>query len=324
MRIEQLVRFLGCLQLGEPNYYTHYRDESGTVRCRKTHEVYRPPSVISAPVPRPKPGVDKTDKVKPPSRTTESEVKDIVEVQKEKLSPHASRVTQMFTFSFPSTDGVYVIPPLRKNLRREIRKTYVPSPNDQVYFYKNHCYGCRFSLLQFLAAFGLQGEFDLTPLLREVYFFEVASCVFCENNAKRLNGPDAAQVFIDVMSMFDYVQVPGEEENFSVTENQVKDLVKESESWSRFDFRSNVKDRDDFKQKYRYLIEMQADDPIKRSKIEEWCQRQEAFLSSGSAKLSTVKESPRRGTPGYARVNQSINKPRCAQHLFVCNAITDV
>lgn len=242
-------------------------------------------------------------KTKTHVRTVEPVSKVITEELKEKLSPHARRMSDMFTFSFPSSDGVYIVPPCVDGMRREIRKNYVPSPNNQVYFIDGKILGCRFSMLQFLAAHAIHGEFDLTPLLRKIEYF-IPSCeTYLESNTVSFNGPDAAQVFMDVMSMFDYVLETIEEEEPSVTKPFIESKFDNLDKWAEFDFDSRVKDNDDFISKRKYLLQTADGDSIKLAKIRKWISHQTAYLTSGDAKLATYKESPQRGAPGYARVN---------------------
>jgi len=242
-----------------------------------------------------------SDQVKPRVRTVEREVKDNTEEQKEKLSPHARRMSQMYTFSFPRSDGVYIIPPLVDGTRREIRKTYVPSPNVCVYFIDDKCLGCRFSLLQHLAAYGLNGEFDLTPLLRRVEFFSISSD-FLDSSKLVLTGPDAAQAYLDILSMYDYVSVQKVEENSNVTEKEVVNLVKDEVTFSQFDFAANVLDHADLESKFNKLDKL-VDDFKKRKFLDEWHARQTGYLRSGDNLLKSTKFSPKRNSPGFMRVN---------------------
>lgn len=288
--------------LGERiDYYSHYRDMYGNLRKKDTHEIVFDKSATTPPR---RPKEDKVEVVKPLECTTAPKVKERVEVRQGKLSPHARRMSEMYTFSFPRTDGIYVIPPCVDGLCREIRKTYVPTPKDCVYFIDEHCLGCKFSMLQFLAAHGVIGEFDLTPLLRKVEYFSTTS-EFLDSNKILLTGPEAAQIYLDVLSMYDYFQCPREKEEKSplVTDKKLTKELGIQTEWSDFDFDSTIQDKDAFEKKRSQLMKMQSDLPSRKAQIAKWMARHENYFSSGDSKLKTIKESPKRGSPGYMRVN---------------------
>jgi len=285
--------------------------------CRLGEDIYNPavykvggikpivPTARTKPATAPtrRSGGKQADKTKSQARIVEPVVKDITEEPKIELSPHARRMSELYTISFPRSDGLYVIPPCVEGTSREIRRDYTPADEHYIYFLDGKVLGRRFSMLQYLAAHAIHGEFDLTPLLRKMEYHCPPSEIYVKSNTVNFNGIDAALIFMEVMSMYVYVAQSVEEEKPSVTKPFIESKFDNLDKWAEFDFDSRVKDNDDFISKRKYLLQTADGDSIKLAKIRKWISHQTSYLTSGDAKLATYKESPQSGAPGYARVN---------------------
>lgn len=308
---------MGIIVLGTTqqsiSYWTHFRDSDGIIKPKgenvpivkplgKNNKSLKNQRVVSAAPPSPSLKEDKAvteSDSKKSSATSSSEEK--AEVREEKLSPHARKISDMYTFSFPTKNGVYVIPPLPKGVARQLRSKFIPSDRSTVYFVGDEFIGNYSSLVHHLGIYGLRGVFDLTPLLRDLTAY-LPTCVGI-NYDSTLTGSEAAAIFVDVLSNYDYVESDLEAEATKITKPEVQEVVRSSEDFSRFDFRHDVKDQADLDIKTVQLAKLVEDDPSRRPMVANWIQRQKEVLASGDRKLSTIKESFRRGAPGYSRVN---------------------
>lgn len=126
-----------------------------------------------------------------------------------------------------------------------------------------------------------------------------------QRSAIGLTGYEAYRMYIEVLVLFniDLNQSEKEEKSPLVTDKKLTKELGIQTEWSDFDFDSTIQDKDVFEKKRSQLMKMQSDLPSRKAQIAKWMARHENYFSSGDSKLKTIKESPKRGSPGYMRVN---------------------
>lgn len=222
--------------------------------------------------------------------------KEKTEVQQEKLSTLQEFLRSSGTLVCPA--GLFVVPKCPDNVSREIRRQHAFSNRyGSFYFIESEYVGSYFTLVQHLAVLAIKGEYDLKNI-----FDNVAVLSNSTDEIRSFTRFELALLYNDILSMYDYVSIEVEECE-KVTRSEVDDSLKKLEAWNDFEFHGFVKDLDDFRKKKKYLYPLTIGHPDRLQIYFKWLKKQKTYLNSGDAKLSSVKESARRGEPGLMKVN---------------------
>lgn len=222
--------------------------------------------------------------------------KELTEEQEEKLSPLADFLSSSQPFVCP--DGVFVVPKCPDNYRREVRKQHAFSNRAHcAHFIEREYIGSYFTLAQRLSLFAIEGEYDFKNIFNNISYLDCVS-----RTSHKLTSQEMALLYHDVLSMYDYIECETEDSE-KITRSEVDDSLERLEAWNDFEFKGFVKDLDDFRQKKKYLYPLTEGSSDRFQKYCQWLKKQKTFLNSGDAKLRPVKESTRKGEPGYMRVN---------------------
>lgn len=255
----------------------------------------------STPVSQPRVAEKKTVKPSQQEKTDKPVVVAKSEVQKDQRRIQFNIIKRMIAQDLPTEK--YIVPPPEKGYSRKIREVFVSNLDDRFcYFVDNELIGTRFPYLQKLAQLAAHGSYDLLPI------FKATSVVRLDfygpaEEAMPIIADEAFRLYTDVLRLYDYVssaQLPPD--NPVVTEDKLDAELKTERQISDFDFDSLIQDEERYRKELQRLLSLPPD-RTPRFKISAWIRKHEDFFSSGDSKLKSTKTTPKRGAPGYMRVN---------------------